>query len=50
MDHWERLIAAADGPDGDTIRAGYKGPDLNAVPPVMHLRKREGGWAANEAR
>jgi hypothetical protein len=50
MDHWERLIAAAGGPDGDTIRAGYEGPDRNAVPPVMHLHKREGDWAANEVR
>jgi WD40 repeat protein len=50
MGHWERLLAAASGVDGKTIRGGYQGPDLNAVPPVMHLRKREGDWAASEAR
>ena len=50
MDHWERLLAATAGPDGDTIRAGYEGPDLNAIPPVMRLRKRQGDGASNEHR
>jgi hypothetical protein len=50
MDHWERLLAAASPLDGNTIRSGYIGPNLNAAPPVMHLRKREGTRAANEER
>ena len=50
MDHCERLLAAASDVDGKTIRSGYQGPDLNAVPPVMHLRKREGDRAASEER
>jgi len=41
IDHWERLLTAASEPDADSIRAGYEGPDLNAIPPVMHLRKGE---------
>jgi hypothetical protein len=48
MDHWERLLAATAGPDGDIIRNGYEGPDLNAIPPVMHLKKRQGDGASNE--
>jgi hypothetical protein len=50
MDHWEGLLGAASGVDNITIRGGYQGPDLNAAPPVMHLRKREADWATSEAR
>ncbi len=50
VDHWERLLAAGAGPDIDVIHDGYEGPDLNAVPPIMHLRKRKGDWASNEPR
>jgi len=50
VDHWNRLLAATAGPDGDIIRNGYEGPDLNAIPPVMHLKRRQGDWASNERR
>jgi hypothetical protein len=50
VDHWNRLLAATTRPDGETIRDGYEGPDLNAIPPVMHLKKRQGDCASNERR
>jgi WD40 repeat protein len=50
LSHWRRLLAAGNAQDRKTIRAGYDGPDRNAVPPVMHLKRREGDWGANEAR
>lgn len=49
-DHWDRLVSAARPPDCELIRSGYMGPDLNAVPPVYHLRKREGSQASCIAR
>jgi Domain of unknown function (DUF4062) len=48
MSHWDRLIAAASKSDVDTIQAGYEGPDLNAVPPVMCLPKRQSDGGVNE--
>jgi WD40 repeat protein len=50
IDHWKRLLVAATGPEVEAINAGYEGPDLNAIPPMMHLRKSNGDWASNEAR
>lgn len=49
-EHWDRLVSAARPSDCDLIRSGYIGPDLNAVPPVYHLRKREGSQASCIAR
>jgi len=48
--HWDRLIAAASADDRKLIQSGYKGPDLNAIPPAYHLHERLGSWADNEAR
>ncbi len=39
-DHWKRLMKAATPDQRRTLRAGYRGPDRNAVPPVHHLRPR----------
>jgi WD40 repeat protein len=50
VDHWTRLLAGATRADRAILRAGYQGPDRNAVPPAYHLRPREGDWAASEAR
>lgn len=49
VDHWKRLLAAATRADRVILRAGYRGPDRNEVPPTYHLRPREGDWAASEA-
>ena len=49
-DHWDRLVSAARPSDCELIHSGYIGPDLNAVPPVYHLRKREGSLALCIAR
>ena len=49
-DHWEQLVSAARPSDCELIRSGYIGPDVNAVPPVYHLRKREGSQASCIAR
>jgi len=50
IDHWERLLVAATGLDVEAINSGYEGPDLNAIPPMMHLRKSKGDWDSNQAR
>ena len=49
-DHWTRLMAAATPAQRKTLRAGYRGPDRNAVPAVYHLRPRVGDWADSQAR
>ena len=48
VDQWSRLLAATTDLDRETILTWYKGPDLNAIPPAMHLRKRQADWASNE--
>jgi hypothetical protein len=46
VDHWDRLLATTTASDGETIRAEYEGPDLNAIPPVMQLLKRGSDWSS----
>ena len=48
--HWRRLVAAAAPADRKILRAAYRGPDRNALPPVYHLNPRKGSWAENEVR
>jgi hypothetical protein len=48
--HWRRLVAAAVPADRKILRAAYRGPDRNALPPVYHLNPRQGSWSENEAR
>lgn len=49
IDHWDRMINAASPSDCALIQAGYIGPDLNAIPPVYHLKERESSSAECEA-
>jgi len=50
LDQWSRLLASTTRIEADTIQAGYEGPDLNAIPPVMHLRKCYGDSALSGQR
>ena len=50
IDHWRRLLAAASSAERKIIRAGYRGPDRNAMPPVYHIHDRQDGWELSESR
>ncbi len=50
IDHWRLLLAAASPAERKIIRAGYRGPDRNAIPPVYHIHDRQGGWELSESR